>query len=122
MEKYRDGISQEDLDFTKNAMIKSNTRKFETLGSLIRLLQSRSAYGLPANYVKNNEETVKNMTLEQHKELAQKYITPDKMSYVIVGDAATQFEQFKDAGFDNVMLIDKDANEIKIPLTVDVNK
>ncbi len=122
MEKYREGISQEDLDFTKNAMIKSNTRKFETLGSLIRLLQSRSAYGLPANYVKNNEETVKNMTLEQHKELAQKYITPDKMSYVIVGDAATQFEQFKDAGFDNVMLIDKDANEIKIPLTVDVNK
>ncbi len=122
MEKYREGISQEDLDFTKNAMIKSNTRRFETLFSLIGMLQSRSAYDLPADYVKNNEETVNNMTLEQHKNLAQKYITPDKMSYVIVGDAATQFEQFKDAGFDNVMLIDKDANEIKIPLTIDVKK
>ncbi len=120
MEKYREGISQEDLDFTKNAMIKSNTRRFETLWSLIGMLQSRSAYGYSADYVKSNEAIVKNMTLEQHKALAQKYITPEKMSYVIVGDAATQFEQFKDAGFDKVVLIDKDANEIEIPVTVDV--
>jgi zinc protease len=84
------------------------------------MLQSRSAYGYPADYIKSNGTIVKNMTLGQHKALAQKYITPNKMSYVIVGDAATQFEQFKDAGFDKVFLIDKDANEIEIPITVDV--
>jgi zinc protease len=122
MEKYREGVSQEDLDFTKNAMIKSNTRRFETLGSLIGLLQTRSAYGFDADYVKKEENVIKNMTLEQHKALAQKYITPAKMSYLLVGDAATQFEQFKDAGFDKVILIDKDANEVKIPITVDVIK
>ena len=27
---YKNGVSQEDLDFTKNAMIKSNARRFET--------------------------------------------------------------------------------------------
>jgi zinc protease len=122
MEKYREGVSQEDLEFTKNAMIKSNTRRFETLGSLIGMLQTRSNYGFAADYIKNEEEIIKNMTLEQHKELAQKYITPDKMTYLLVGDAATQFEQFKDAGFDKVMLIDKDANEVEIPIPVEVIK
>ena len=122
MEKYREGVSQEDLDFTKNAMIKSNTRRFETLGSLIGMLQTRSAYGFDADYIKKEEAIIKNMTLEQHKALAQKYITPAKMSYLLVGDAATQFEQFKDAGFDKVLLIDKDANEVEIPITVDVKK
>ena len=122
MEKYRQGISEEDLDFTKNALIKSNSRRFETLYSLIRMLQSRSAYGYPEDYIKKEEEIVKNMTLEQHKALAQKYITPDKMTYLIVGDAATQFEQFKDAGFDEVKLIDKDANEVEVPLTIGVKK
>jgi zinc protease len=32
MEKYRDGISEEDLEFTKNSLIKSNARAMETLG------------------------------------------------------------------------------------------
>ena len=122
MEKYREGVSQEDLDFTKNALIKSNTRRFETIGSLIGLLQTRSNYGFDADYIKQEEEIIKNMTLDQHKALAQKYITPSKMSYLLVGDAATQFEQFKDAGFDKVLLIDKDANEVEIPITVDVVK
>ncbi len=122
MEKYREGISAEDLDFTKNAMIKSNARRFETLYSLIGMLQSRSAYGYPADYIKQEEEVIKNMTLEQHKALAQKYITPDKMTYLIVGDAATQFEQFNDAGFDAVKLIDQDAREVEVPVTISVKK
>ena len=29
IEKYKEGISQEDLDFTKNALIKSNARRFK---------------------------------------------------------------------------------------------
>jgi len=31
MEKYRDGVSQEDIDFTKNSLLKSNARAFETM-------------------------------------------------------------------------------------------
>jgi len=36
------------------------------------------------------------------------------MAYVVVGDAATQFEQFKDMGFDEVMLVNKDGEEVKM--------
>ncbi len=112
--KYKEGISPEDLEFTKNALIKSNARRFETQGSLLGMLQERSAYDLDPNYIAKEEATINNMTLEQHKELANKYLDESKMAYLVVGDAATQYQQFKNMGFDEVKLLDKDGNEVKL--------
>ena len=95
-------------------MIKSNARRFETQGSLLGMLQERSAYDLDPNYIEQEEATIKNMTLEQHKALANKYLDESKMAYLVVGDAATQYQQFKDMGFDEVMLLDKEGNEVKL--------
>ncbi len=112
--KYKEGISEEDLEFTKNALIKSNARRFETQFALLGMLQERSAYDLPANYIENEEAVIRNMTLEQHKELANKYLDESKMAYLVVGDATTQYPQFKNMGFDEVMLVDKDAEEVEL--------
>ena len=112
--KYKEGISEEDLEFTKNAMIKSNARRFETQGSLLGMLQEMSAYDLDPKYIEKEESIIGAMTVEQHKELANKYLDESKMAYLVVGDAATQFEQFKKMGFDEVKLLDKDGNEIKL--------
>lgn len=112
--KYKEGISQEDLDFTKNALIKSNARRFETQSSLLGMLQEMSAYGLPTNYIEGEEAVIKNMTLEQHKALANKYLDESKMAYLVVGDATTQYPQFKSMNFDEVMLVDKNGEEVKI--------
>ena len=114
IEKYKNGISQEDLDFTKNALIKSNARRFETQFSLLGMLQNISNYGLPKDYIADEENIVRNMTLEQHKALANKYLDETKMGYLVVGDAATQFDKFKNAGFDEVVLLDKDAKKVDI--------
>ncbi|GER59429.1 peptidase M16 [Patiriisocius marinus] len=114
IEAYKNGISQEDLDFTKNALIKSNARRFETQGSLLGMLQERSAYDLPANYIESEEGIVKAMTLEEHKALANKYLDESRMAYLVVGDAATQYAQFKDMGFDEVKLLDTKGDEIKL--------
>jgi len=35
---YREGITEEDLAFTKDAMILSNARRFETMGALLGML------------------------------------------------------------------------------------
>jgi zinc protease len=114
IEKYKNGISQEDLDFTKSALIKSNARRFESQFSLLGMLQDMSAYDLPADYVAEEERIIGAMTLEEHKRLANKYLDSSKMGYLVVGDAATQFEKFKNAGFDEVILLDKDAKEVKV--------
>ncbi len=119
IEKYRDGISDEDLEFTKNSLIKGNARRFETQGALLGMLREMSRYELPEDFIRQEEEVIRNMTLEQHKDLAQKYLDPTKMAYLVVGDAATQFDKFEDAGFDEVMLLDKEANSVEVPVSVD---
>ena len=107
MEAYREGISEEEMEFTKNALVKSNAREFETLRSLLYMLQNISMYDLPFDYVKGEEEIVLNMDLEQHKMLAQKYIDPKKMYYVIAGDAATQLEALENLGFGEAVLVEQ---------------
>ena len=77
MEEYRKGISEEDLLFTKNSLNKSKAREFETLGAKLRMLQEISMYNLPFDYVRGQEKIVNDMTLEQHKALAEKYIDPN---------------------------------------------
>ncbi|MBX2829467.1 MAG: insulinase family protein [Flavobacteriaceae bacterium] len=114
IKKYKEGISQEDLDFTKNALIKSNARRFETQFSLLGMLQEMSGYGLSPNYIEDEEDIIRNMTLEQHKTLANKYLDESKMAYLIVGDATTQFPQFQDMGFDEVLLVDREGEIVKM--------
>ena len=111
---YKNGVSQEDLDFTKNAMIKSNARRFETQFSLLGMLQEMSTYNLSADYIAEEEAFISAMTLEQHKQLANKYLDETKMAYVVIGDAATQFSQFKDMDFDEVKLMSKEGQELEL--------
>ncbi|MGY8885792.1 MAG: M16 family metallopeptidase [Flavobacteriales bacterium] len=111
---YKDGISEEDLTFTKNALIKSNARRFETQFNLLGMLQEMSEYNLPANYIEKEEQVINDMTLEMHKTLANTHLDESKMAYLVVGDAASQFAQFKDMGFDEVKLLDKKGEETKL--------
>jgi zinc protease len=110
--KYRDGLSDEDLAFTKSALIQSNARRFETLGALRGMLNQIAEYDLPFDYVKKEEKIVQEMTKDRHKNLAQQYLQPDKMIYLVVGDAATQLEGLKQLGLGEPILLDTDGQPI----------
>jgi zinc protease len=105
-EAYKEGISKDELQFTKNAILKSNTRKFETMDNMLNMLWMIDYYGKPVDYMKDNETVVKDMTLESHKILANKYLHPEKMIYLVVGDAATQMEPLEKLGFGKPILLD----------------
>ena len=104
--KYREGIAAEDLEFTKNALIQANARRFETLGALNATLRDMAVYGWPADYIRQQEETIRGMTPEQHRALAQRHIHPDRMVYLVVGDAATQLESLQQLGLGAPILLD----------------
>ena len=105
MEKYRESIPQEYIDFTKSALLKSNARNFETLGNLLNMLSNISAYNLPIDYIKQEEAFVKGLTAEKQLELAKKYIDPSRMYYVVAGDAATQLKELEKVGLGKPILI-----------------
>jgi len=105
MEKYRESQPQEFIDFTKSALLKSNARNFETLGSLLGMLNNISAYNLPADYIKKEEAYVKDLTVEKQIEVAKKYIDPSKMYYVVAGDAKTQLKELEKVGLGKPLLV-----------------
>ena len=112
MTAYRNPINEEDLKFTKNVTLKSNARQFETLGALRRMISNIATYDLPFDYIKNQEEIVRKMTIDSHNALVKKYIRPDEMIYLVVGDAATQLNGMKSLGFGNPVLLDKEGNPL----------
>jgi zinc protease len=104
MEKYRKGISQEYVDFTKSSLLKGNALRFETLGGLMGMLNTMTSYDLPADYIKKEEAYVKGLTIEKELQVVNKYIDPFKMYYVVVGDAKTQLEPLEALGFGKPIL------------------
>ena len=69
------------------------------------MLSTMSKYGLPGDYIREEENVIKNMTIQEHKAITDKYIVPDKMYYVIVGDATTQFKPLEKIGFGKPILV-----------------
>jgi zinc protease len=113
MSAYREPISGDDLAFTKNVTLKSNARRFETLGALRGMISNIAIYGLPVNYIEEQEDIVREMSVESHNTLAKKYIRPDEMIYLVVGDAATQLDGMKSLGFGDPILLDVNGNPVK---------
>lgn len=105
LENYPKNFNSRDLEVTKGYMIKSTARKFETLGSKLDMLRNIAIYNWDRNYVKQQEKLVEDITLEDIKELAENYIDPNNMFYLIVGDAATQLERMKQLGFGEAILL-----------------
>ncbi|HPT12535.1 MAG TPA: pitrilysin family protein [Bacteroidales bacterium] len=105
MVDYRKGVSQADVDFTKASLLRANARRFETLWSLQDMLNTMTSYDLPSDYIKQEEEYLQGLTLEQVNETVQKYIDPMRMYYVVVGDAATQMKDLSKIGFGAPLLL-----------------
>lgn len=107
LEQYPETFSDQDLENTKSFLLKSNARRFETLGSKLNLLSNISSYGWSPDYIKEREEIVKNMTKEEIQELARKYANPDKMIWLVVGDADTQLDRLEQLGFGEPILVNE---------------
>ncbi len=106
MEKYRENIPQEYVDFTKSALMKGNALRFETTRNLLGMLNTMTEYNLPVDYIKQEETFVNNLTADEMLEYVRKYINPDKMYYVVVGDAKTQLKPLVKVGFGTPVLVE----------------
>jgi zinc protease len=107
LQDYPKNYSDKDLETTQSFLIKSNARAFETAGAKLSMLENISKYGWKYDYVKDREQIVKGMTVQQIKDLSQKYLNTDKMIWLIVGDAKTQLPRLKELGFGDPIVIQK---------------
>ena len=105
LEDYPKNFTEKDLETTRSFLIKSNARAFETAGAKLNMLENISKYGWKYDYVKDREQVVNNMTVEQIRMLAKKYLDPNKMIWFIAGDAKTQLPRLQKLGFGEPVLI-----------------
>ncbi len=104
---YGPDFTQEDLDLMKDALIRGQALKSETLGDTLSMVSEISAYGYPSDYRARNARAIAAMELDDVKRLASEHMRPDAMRYVIVGDADSQAEKLKDLGFGDPVIINE---------------
>ncbi len=107
LQDFGKNYSDKDLETTKGFLIKSNARAFETAGAKLGMLENISKYGWKPDYVKGREQIVRDMTVARIKELSARYFDPNRMIWLVVGDAKTQLPRLKELGFGDPILIQK---------------
>ncbi len=105
MSDYQASLTQRDLDITKGFFLKSNARRFETPQAKLNVLSNMSKLNLASDYIQQRVELVDSLSLDDMKALAGKYIQPNKMIYLVVGDAETQLSRLKELGLGEVILL-----------------
>ncbi len=105
LDDYDQTYSAKDLETTKSFLIKSGAREFETANAKLNMLQNISYYSWEADYVKKRQNIVKNMKLNEIKEISKKYFDAQKMIWLVVGDKETQFKRLEKLGFGQPILI-----------------
>ncbi len=113
MNQYGKNFSKTDLEVTKEYLIKSNARAFETLTAKLNMLYNISNYNFSDDYTKQRENIVKNITIEEIQKLAGKYLNADEMIYLVVGDAKTQLQKLEQVGFGAPVLLNPSTETAK---------
>jgi zinc protease len=107
LQNFGKNYNEDDLATTKSFLIKSNARAFETAVAKLGLLENISKYGFKPTYIKDREQIVNAMTVEQIRNLSAKYLNADRMIWLVVGDAKTQLPRLKELGFGEPILLNK---------------
>lgn len=81
------GITEEELAFTKSSILLSKALDYETPFQKLLFLGDILEYALPPDYTEQQANIVRSLTQEDINNLAKQYLKPDKMYIVVVGHA-----------------------------------
>ena len=88
-------VSEKELTDAKSYLTGVFPIRLETQEGLIDQLVQIKMFDLPTDYLQSYRERVSAVTADEIYQVAQKYVTPDRVAIVIVGDAAAITDQIK---------------------------
>jgi len=103
-------LDAEKFEKNRNTMLQANTRAYESPGQLLSVLNSISNYGLPFDFVKQRENTLRNITLQQVRDVYRKWLKEEDLIYIVVGDAKRQMNGLESLGLGKPILADREGN------------
>ena len=104
-------ITQKELDYNKQSLIRRFPSGFETVGSISNQLANLVVYGLPDSYFNDYLTKVDGVTLNDVNRVANQYLDPSKMAIVIVGDRKVIEPGLKELGYP-ITILDADGNPV----------
>ncbi|MFD2786909.1 M16 family metallopeptidase [Hymenobacter rubripertinctus] len=111
IQNYRNGITDEELQFLQASVGQSDALKYETGQQKAAFLSRLLEYDLPMDYVKQQGVILNSLRKEDVQGIAQKYLPAEKMYIVVVGDRAQAFPGLNELGYE-VVELDNDGNRV----------
>lgn len=105
------GITEDELNFTKNSIAQSDALKYETAQQKAGFIKRIMDYNLEKTYVDKQNEILKAITKQEINILAKKRLPFENMIIVVVGDKAKTFEGLNKLGYE-VIELDTDGNPL----------
>jgi len=93
------GITDEELAFMRNAINQKDALKYETPGRKLGFLAQILEHNLTADFVKERNDIVANISKAEINALAKKHLNLSEMLMVVVGDAKTLKPQLEALGY-----------------------
>ena len=103
---YSAQFRAEEVEITKNKILKSSAKDYEELSAKLRILAQISQYNKADNFLENEQQELVNMSLEDFQQMIQTHIQEDDMFYLIVGDKETQLQEVNKFGKGNAIELD----------------
>ena len=95
----------------KNAVGQSDALNYETAFQKAAFIRRILEYNLSADFVAKQNKILKGMTKDQMMAIARRYLDPEKMNILLVGDKVRILDDVKKLGYDIVEL-DADGNKV----------
>ena len=101
---YGPGFDADKLATLREARVRGEALKSETLGAKLEQLRDMAEFGFAPDYRRANAQALEGLTLEGVRRLSETFIDPDTLAYLVVGDAETQLESVRELGLPLVEL------------------
>jgi len=98
------GITPEELKFTQTSIGQSDARRYETNAQKAAFLSRIQEYSLKPTFVDEQNKILSTITPAEINSLASKYLNPDNMIILVVGDKARIYPGLQKLGYPIVEL------------------
>ncbi len=114
IKKMRDtDVTVDELEFAKNSLVRGFPRTFETLGQIAGYLGSLVLYNLPDDYYNSYIKNIEKVTIKDVRAVSEKYLLPDKMAIVIVGDVELNKSALEKLNLGKVNILDANGKQLE---------
>ena len=106
-------ITESELEYNKQSLIRRYPANFETAGQISGQLAGLVVYDLPDSYFNDYAANIAGVTVADANRVAQKYLEPEKMAILVVGDRQTIEPKLREIKNLELKFIDSEAQPLE---------